>query len=82
MLKNGEKHQLTFEQVGAGADTGGQQDLRTPLRFQNSFSIAINPISAGVLENQDMLGGGQFDPPAYPGFCKILNNQIFNQKKN
>ena len=23
----------------------------------------INPISAGVLENQDMLGGGQFDPP-------------------
>jgi len=24
---------------------------------------AVNPISAGVLENQDMLGGGQFDPP-------------------
>ena len=24
---------------------------------------AINPIPAGVLENQDMLGGGQFDPP-------------------
>ena len=24
----------------------------------------INPISAGVLENQDMLGGGQFDPPS------------------
>jgi len=23
----------------------------------------LNPISAGVLENQDMLGGGQFDPP-------------------
>ena len=23
----------------------------------------INPIPAGVLENQDMLGGGQFDPP-------------------
>ena len=24
---------------------------------------ALNPISAGVLENKDMLGGGQFDPP-------------------
>ena len=23
----------------------------------------INPIPAGVLENQDTLGGGQFDPP-------------------
>jgi len=23
----------------------------------------INPIPAGVLENQHMLGGGQFDPP-------------------
>ena len=23
----------------------------------------ITPIPAGVLENQDMLGGGQFDPP-------------------
>ena len=23
----------------------------------------FNPIPAGVLENQDMLGGGQFDPP-------------------
>ena len=25
--------------------------------------VPFNPISAGVLENQDMLGGGQFDPP-------------------
>ena len=24
----------------------------------------LNPISAGVFENQDMLGGGQFYPPA------------------
>jgi len=24
----------------------------------------LNPIPAGVLENQDMLGGGQFDPPS------------------
>ena len=24
----------------------------------------FNPISAGVLENQDMLGGGQFDTPS------------------
>jgi len=28
----------------------------------------FNPISAGVLENQDMLGGGQFDPPLNPMF--------------
>jgi len=28
-----------------------------------SISTLINPIPAGVLENQDMLGGGQFDPP-------------------
>ena len=28
------------------------------------LKILINPIPAGVLENQDMLGGeGQFDPP-------------------
>ena len=26
--------------------------------------IIVNPIPAGVLENQDMLGGGQFDPPS------------------
>ena len=26
-------------------------------------TMYINPIPAGVLENQDMLGGGQFDPP-------------------
>ena len=25
--------------------------------------LSVNPISAGVLENQDMLGGGQFDLP-------------------
>ena len=25
--------------------------------------ITLNPIPAGVLENQDMLGGSQFDPP-------------------
>ena len=24
----------------------------------------FNPISAGVLENEDMLGGGQFEPPS------------------
>ena len=24
----------------------------------------INPIPVGVLENQDTLGGGQFDPPS------------------
>ena len=26
-------------------------------------TVSINPIPAGVLENQDTLGGGQFDPP-------------------
>ena len=25
--------------------------------------LQFNPIPAEVLENQDMLGGGQFDPP-------------------
>ena len=28
------------------------------------FKIGFNPIPVGVLENQDMLGGGQFDPPS------------------
>ena len=28
----------------------------------------INPISAGVLENHDMLGGCQLDPPLNPMF--------------
>ena len=26
------------------------------------MKLSLNPIPAGVLENQDMLGGGQFDP--------------------
>jgi len=30
-----------------------------PAQDNNTF----NPIPAGVLENQDTLGGGQFDPP-------------------
>ena len=30
------------------------------------FNISLNPISAGVIENQDMMGGGQFDPPPSP----------------
>ena len=33
------------------------------LIFPNRFIERINPIPAGVLENQDTLGGGQFDPP-------------------
>ena len=28
------------------------------------YNFFINPIPAGVLETQDMLGGGQFDPPS------------------
>ena len=28
------------------------------------FDVCFNPIPAGVLENQDMLGRGQFDPPS------------------
>ena len=32
--------------------------------FDQLLNGTINPIPAGVLENQDMLGGGgQFDPP-------------------
>ena len=34
-----------------------------------NIKLPFNPISAGVLENQDMLGGGQFDPlPLNPMF--------------
>ena len=36
----------------------------------------INPISAGVLENQDMLGGGQFDPP--PSKSNVLCPNMTN----
>ena len=32
--------------------------------FPESRVVQFNPIPAGVLENQDMLGGGQFDPPS------------------
>jgi len=35
----------------------------TTLLPRSSSSFDFNPISAGVLENQDTLGGGQFDPP-------------------
>ena len=31
--------------------------------IDNLGSETLNPIPAGVLENQDTLGGGQFDPP-------------------
>ena len=32
--------------------------------FRSFKTFSFNPIPAGVLENQDMLGGGQFDPPS------------------
>ena len=32
-------------------------------QFLSKKSDQINPIPAEVLENQDMRGGGQFDPP-------------------
>ena len=35
--------------------------LSSPL--YNEHAYLFNPIPAGVLENQDTLGGGQFDPP-------------------
>ena len=36
----------------------------------------FNPIPAGVLENQDTLGGGQFDPPPSksPVLCPNMTN--------
>ena len=35
----------------------------------------VNPIPAGVLENQDMLGGGQFDPPSKSHvWCSNMTN--------
>ena len=39
----------------------------------------FNPISAGVLENQDMLGGGQFEvkfnPPPSRNRVKVLEKK-------
>ena len=36
-----------------------------PQKLQTKISNSqFNPIPAGVLENQDMLGGGQIDPPS------------------
>ena len=32
--------------------------------FEVVHMSLLNPISSGVLENQDMLGGGQFAPPS------------------
>ena len=41
-----------------------EQRLGEDGRRQNrNYSETLNPIPAGVLENQDTLGGGQFDPP-------------------
>ena len=37
--------------------------MKTTFYFNFDFYQAFNPIPAGVLENQDALGGGQFDPP-------------------
>ena len=34
----------------------------------------INPIPAGVLENQDTLGGGQFDPSKSHVLCPNMTN--------
>ena len=37
--------------------------------------VQLNPIPAGVLENQDMLGGGQFDPPSKSNIlCPNMTN--------
>ena len=48
----------------------GLMRKKAPLIATNLTSICcvykekiVNPISAGVLENQDMLGEGKFDPP-------------------
>ena len=49
----------------------GLMRKKAPLIATNLTSICcvykekiVNPISAGVVENQDMLWGGQFDPPS------------------
>ena len=36
---------------------------RTSSGYISHWIKTVNPISAGVFENQDMRGGGQFDPP-------------------
>ena len=40
---------------------GGGYDIKE--QYKILLINQINPIPAGVLENQDMLRGGQFDPP-------------------
>ena len=41
-----------------------KQSTETGLIFKIMNPVTeFNPIPAGVLENQDTLGGGQFDPP-------------------
>ena len=48
-------------------ETGSKLRFSIINLFKSTGSSAtfrfVNPIPAGVLENQDMLGGGQFDPP-------------------
>ena len=39
------------------------------------------PISAGVLENQDMLGGGQFDPPPLNPMFDVQISQMIHHWK-
>jgi hypothetical protein len=50
-----------------------QKLLEKSVKIRNAFLLSethsklrthFNPIPAGVLENQDTLGGGQFDPPS------------------
>ena len=42
---------------------GAIGDQSLPAVHEGTHSNTLNPIPAEVLENQDMLGGGQFDPP-------------------
>ena len=48
--------------------TANLQNIVLPNIYYMASNQILNPIPAGVLENQDMLGGGQFDPPSNPMF--------------
>ena len=53
--------------------------IKSSIKFTIKFTIkSINPIPAGVLENQDMLGGDQFDPPPSKShvLCPNMTNDI------
>ena len=70
---NGERG-WAFERVIGSALEGFDHKVFFCFVFDDIF----NPIPAGVLENQDMLEGGQFDPPPSKShvLCPNMTNAL------